>query len=158
MEKVFKRPHALSDVSFHYCPGCPHGIIHRLVAEVMDELDIEGKAIGVAPVGCAVMAYDYFNCDMIEKGEKTRNLNENIEITTIPVTKPKLINESEVPEDYYTEEELNQDKIIIRDGKIFEKVLNTELIKNSLKLGINIPGYALEQTPRVVIKINGESI
>lgn len=96
--------------------------------------------------------------DMIEKGEKTRNLNENIEITTIPVTKPKLINESEVPEIYYTEEELNQDKIIVRDGKIFEKVLNTELIKNSLKLGINVPGYALEQTPRVVIKINGESI
>ena len=50
----------------HYCPGCPHGIIHRLVAEAIDELGIEGKTIGVAPVGCAVMAYDYFACDMIE--------------------------------------------------------------------------------------------
>ena len=49
MEKVFKRPHALSDVSFHYCPGCPHGIVHRLVAEVIDELGIEGDTIGVAP-------------------------------------------------------------------------------------------------------------
>ena len=66
MEKVFKRPHALSDVSFHYCPGCPHGIVHRLVAEAIDELGIEGTTIGVAPVGCAVMAYNYFACDMAE--------------------------------------------------------------------------------------------
>ena len=66
MAVVFEKPKALTDAPFHYCPGCPHGIIHRLVAEVMDELDIEGKAIGVAPVGCAVMAYDYFACDMIE--------------------------------------------------------------------------------------------
>ena len=66
MAVVFEKPKALSDLPFHYCPGCPHGIIHRLVAEVMDELGIEGKTIGVAPVGCAVMAYDYFNCDMIE--------------------------------------------------------------------------------------------
>ena len=50
----------------HYCPGCTHGIIHRLVAEVMDELGIEGKTLGIAPVGCSVMAYNYFNCDMIE--------------------------------------------------------------------------------------------
>ena len=66
MAIVFEKPKSLTDAPFHYCPGCPHGIIHRLVAEVMDELDIEGKAIGVAPVGCAVMAYDYFACDMIE--------------------------------------------------------------------------------------------
>ena len=66
MSIVFDKPKALADVPFHYCPGCTHGIIHRLVAEAMDELGIEGKAIGVAPVGCAVMAYDYFNCDMIE--------------------------------------------------------------------------------------------
>ena len=66
MEKVFKRPHALSDVSFHYCPGCPHGIVHRLVAEVIDELGIEGDTIGVAPVGCSVFAYNYFECDMQE--------------------------------------------------------------------------------------------
>ncbi len=63
---VFERPHALCDVPLHYCPGCTHGIIHRLVAETLDELGIEGKAIGIAPVGCAVMAYDYFNCDMVE--------------------------------------------------------------------------------------------
>ena len=63
---VFDKPHALADVSMHYCPGCTHGIVHRLVAEVMDELGIEGKAIGIAPVGCSVMAYNYFNCDMIE--------------------------------------------------------------------------------------------
>ena len=66
MEKVFQKPHALSDVPFHYCPGCPHGIVHRLVAEVIDELGIEGDTIGVAPVGCSVMAYNYFECDMQE--------------------------------------------------------------------------------------------
>ena len=63
---VFEKPHALTDTPFHYCPGCTHGIIHRLVAEVLEELGVLGKAIGVAPVGCAVMAYDYFNCDMQE--------------------------------------------------------------------------------------------
>ena len=66
MEKVFERPRALCDVPLHYCPGCTHGIVHRLVAEVIDELGIEGKTVGVAPVGCAVFAYNYFNCDMIE--------------------------------------------------------------------------------------------
>lgn len=63
---VFDRPKALCDVPTHYCSGCTHGIIHRLVAEVIDELDIEGKTVGICPVGCSVMAYDYFNCDMIE--------------------------------------------------------------------------------------------
>jgi len=63
---VFDRPNALIDVPTHYCPGCTHGIVHRLVAEAIDELGIEGKTIGIAPVGCSVMAYDYFNCDMIE--------------------------------------------------------------------------------------------
>ena len=66
MSVVFDKPHALLDVPFHYCPGCTHGIIHRLVAEAIDDLGVEGKTIGVAPVGCAVMAYDYFACDMIE--------------------------------------------------------------------------------------------
>ena len=66
MAVVFDRPKSLVDRPTHYCPGCPHGIVHRLVAEAMDELNIEGKAVGVAPVGCAVMAYDYFGCDMIE--------------------------------------------------------------------------------------------
>ena len=63
---VFDKPKALTDAPLHYCPGCTHGIIHRLVAEALDELGICGKTIGVAPVGCAVMAYDYFACDMVE--------------------------------------------------------------------------------------------
>ena len=62
----FKRPTTLRDVRTHYCPGCGHGIVHRLVAEVIDELDIREKIIGTAPVGCAVLMYDYFNCDIIE--------------------------------------------------------------------------------------------
>ncbi len=66
MAVVFEKPKALADAPFHYCPGCTHGIIHRLVAEVLDELGVEDKAVGVAPVGCAVMAYDYFNCDMVQ--------------------------------------------------------------------------------------------
>ena len=63
---VFEKPKALTDAPLHYCPGCTHGIIHRLVAEAIDELGIEGKTVGVAPVGCSVMAYDYFACDMVE--------------------------------------------------------------------------------------------
>ena len=63
---VFEKPKSLTQKELHYCPGCTHGIIHRLVAEAIDELGIEGSAIGVAPVGCAVMAYDYFACDMVE--------------------------------------------------------------------------------------------
>lgn len=66
MAVVFSKPHALADVPFHYCPGCTHGIVHRLVAEVIDELGIEGNAVGVASVGCSVMSYDYFNCDMVQ--------------------------------------------------------------------------------------------
>ncbi len=63
---VFDKPKSLTDAPLHYCPGCTHGIIHRLVAEAIDELGIEGKTVGVAPVGCAVMAYNYFACDMVE--------------------------------------------------------------------------------------------
>lgn len=66
MAVVFKRPHALKDISMHYCPGCSHGIIHRIVAEVIDELGIEGKTIGVSPVGCTYNNYMYFNCDMAQ--------------------------------------------------------------------------------------------
>lgn len=66
MAVVFKKPEALTDAPLHYCPGCTHGIIHRLVAEAIDDLGILGQTIGVAPVGCAVMAYDYFSCDMVE--------------------------------------------------------------------------------------------
>ena len=66
MKKVFQKPASLTGKPWHYCPGCGHGIIHRLVAECMDELGIREKTIGVCPVGCAVLAYDYFNCDMLE--------------------------------------------------------------------------------------------
>ncbi len=66
MGKTFSKPEALSDAHTHYCPGCTHGIAHRLVAEVIDELGIRGRTVGIAPVGCAVMAYNYFTCDFQE--------------------------------------------------------------------------------------------
>ena len=66
MGKAFSKPKALSDTMTHYCPGCTHGIVHRLVAEVIDELGIQGRTVGIAPVGCAVLAYNYFNCDFQE--------------------------------------------------------------------------------------------
>lgn len=66
MTVVFKRTEGLAETPFHYCPGCTHGIIHRLVGEVLEELGVLGDSIGVAPVGCSVLAYDYFNCDMHE--------------------------------------------------------------------------------------------
>jgi 2-oxoglutarate ferredoxin oxidoreductase subunit beta len=66
MKKVFSRPRSLKDAPYHYCPGCGHSIIHRLVAEVIDELGIRERTIGVPPAGCAVLAYDYFDVDMAE--------------------------------------------------------------------------------------------
>ena len=63
---TLKRTEVLTDARTHYCPGCGHGIAHRLVAEVIDELGIREKTIGTAPVGCAVLLYDYFNCDIVE--------------------------------------------------------------------------------------------
>ncbi|MGV8084447.1 MAG: thiamine pyrophosphate-dependent enzyme [Coriobacteriia bacterium] len=66
MATIFERPHALTDAQFSYCPGCTHGIVHRLIAETIDELGIEGNTIGIAPVGCSVFAYDFFSCDMVQ--------------------------------------------------------------------------------------------
>ncbi|WP_066689190.1 thiamine pyrophosphate-dependent enzyme [Christensenella intestinihominis] len=66
MAKVFQKTKMLTDVPFHYCPGCTHGIIHRLVAECIEEMGLQDKAVGIAPVGCAVFAYNYFDCDMME--------------------------------------------------------------------------------------------
>ena len=66
MAVVFEKPKSLTDATLHYCPGCTHGIIHRLVAEAIDELGIQGRTIGVAPVGCSVMAYDYFDVDFVQ--------------------------------------------------------------------------------------------
>ena len=63
---VYARPEALTEVTTHYCPGCTHGVAHRLIAEVLDEMDVREKTIGVAPVGCSVFAYNYFNCDFVE--------------------------------------------------------------------------------------------
>lgn len=66
MEVVYHRPEMLVDINTHYCPGCTHGVAHRLVAEVLDEMEMAGKVIGVAPVGCSVFAYNYFNFDFVE--------------------------------------------------------------------------------------------
>lgn len=66
MATVFKKPNALKDVSQHYCPGCTHGIVHRIVAEVIDELGIEGTTVGVSPVGCSYNNYEYFNFDFVQ--------------------------------------------------------------------------------------------
>lgn len=66
MKQVFGRPETLTDNPTHYCPGCTHGIIHRLIAEVIDELGVRERTVGISPVGCAVLAYDYFNCDFVE--------------------------------------------------------------------------------------------
>ncbi|MEW6350454.1 MAG: thiamine pyrophosphate-dependent enzyme [Thermodesulfobacteriota bacterium] len=66
MEKIFARPAALKKTPFHYCPGCGHSLIHRLVAEVIDEMGVRDKTIGVPPAGCAVLAYNYFDVDMGE--------------------------------------------------------------------------------------------
>ena len=66
MAIVYQKSKGLTDAELHYCPGCTHGIVHKLVAEVMEEMGILGNTIGVAPVGCSVFAYNYFNCDMHE--------------------------------------------------------------------------------------------
>jgi 2-oxoglutarate ferredoxin oxidoreductase subunit beta len=63
---VYSRPESLTDTPSHYCPGCTHGIAHRLIAEVLDEMELRENTIGVAPVGCSVFAYNYFNCDFVE--------------------------------------------------------------------------------------------
>ena len=66
MQKIFTRPQSLKPAPFRYCPGCGHSIAHRLIAESVDSLGIRGKVVGIAPVGCAVFAYDYFNFDVLE--------------------------------------------------------------------------------------------
>ncbi|WP_428897906.1 2-oxoglutarate ferredoxin oxidoreductase subunit beta [Parelusimicrobium proximum] len=66
MKAITKRPESLKDKPMHYCPGCGHGIIHRMIAQAMDDLKIRERTIGVSPVGCAVFADTYFNCDMIQ--------------------------------------------------------------------------------------------
>lgn len=66
MKKIFKKPRSMTSAVTHYCSGCGHGLIHRVICEVIDELDIAGRVVAVAPVGCAVLAYDYWNFDTTE--------------------------------------------------------------------------------------------
>ncbi|MEE8317355.1 MAG: thiamine pyrophosphate-dependent enzyme [Candidatus Omnitrophota bacterium] len=66
MKKVFSKPKSIKDVATHYCSGCGHGVVHRIICEVIDELDIREKVVGIAPVGCAVIAYDYWDFDVTE--------------------------------------------------------------------------------------------
>jgi 2-oxoglutarate/2-oxoacid ferredoxin oxidoreductase subunit beta len=66
MKKIFARTEGLVDRPTHYCPGCTHGVIHRMVAECFVELGVQGRTVGIAPVGCSVLAYEYFNCDMFQ--------------------------------------------------------------------------------------------
>ncbi|MEA2102084.1 MAG: thiamine pyrophosphate-dependent enzyme [Thermodesulfobacteriota bacterium] len=66
MKKIYSRPKSLKSAPFHYCPGCGHSIIHRLICEVIDEMGIQDNIIGIPPAGCAVLAYDYFDVDMCE--------------------------------------------------------------------------------------------
>lgn len=63
---IYQRPESLTTIHTHYCPGCTHGVAHRIIAEVLDEMGIRENTIGVAPVGCSVFAYNYFNCDFVE--------------------------------------------------------------------------------------------
>lgn len=63
---LYKRPNSLKNVSMHYCPGCSHSLIHKLLAEIIDEFEIQKKTVIIAPVGCAVLLYDYINCDSVE--------------------------------------------------------------------------------------------
>ena len=66
VETVYKRPETFTQTTTHYCPGCTHGVAHRLIAEVMEEMNLQEKTIGVASVGCSVFAYNYFDCDFVE--------------------------------------------------------------------------------------------
>ena len=66
MAIVYQKTKGLTDAELHYCPGCTHGIVHKLVGETLEEMGVLGNTIGVAPVGCSVFAYNYFNCDMHE--------------------------------------------------------------------------------------------
>ena len=66
MKTVFEKPKSLKDTPMHYCPGCAHGLVHRIIAQTIDELGIQKDTIGIAPVGCAVFAYNYFDVDMVE--------------------------------------------------------------------------------------------
>lgn len=65
-KSIYRRPKFLKDVAMHYCPGCGHSLVHKIIAELLEELDIRDRTIGIAPVGCAVFAYNYIDCDFVE--------------------------------------------------------------------------------------------
>lgn len=69
---VYKKPTLMNDNPMHYCPGCSHGVVHKLIAEVIEEMGMEDKTIGVSPVGCAVFAYNYLDIDWQEAAPRTR--------------------------------------------------------------------------------------
>ena len=121
MSTVFKKPHALTDAPLHYCPGCTHGIIHRLVAEVIDELGIEGRTIGVAPVGCSVMAYNYFNCDMVEAA-----YGRDTKACGFPVKVCEMLSQLEGPE-YLERVAVNNVKNIRGAKKAIKKAFQNQL-------------------------------
>ena len=75
--KVYSKPRLLTDAVMHFCPGCSHGAIHKLIAEVIDEMGMEHEAIGISPVGCGVLAYDYIDIDIMAC-RKRKILNENV--------------------------------------------------------------------------------
>jgi 2-oxoglutarate ferredoxin oxidoreductase subunit beta len=66
MKKIYSRPRSLKNIPFYYCPGCGHSIIHRVMTELIDEMGLQDKTIGVPPPGCSVFAYNYFDIDMVE--------------------------------------------------------------------------------------------
>ncbi len=70
---VYKKPTLMNDNPMHYCPGCSHGVVHKLIAEVIEEMGMEDKTIGVSPVGCAVFAYNYLDIDWQEAAHPSRS-------------------------------------------------------------------------------------
>ena len=68
---VYKKPTLLNDTPMHYCPGCSHGVVHKLVAEVIEEMGMENKTVAISPVGCAVFAYNYIDVDWVEAAHDT---------------------------------------------------------------------------------------
>ena len=82
---IYSRPKLLNERNTHYCPGCSHGVVHRILAEILEEMGLEDKAIGVAPVGCAVFAYNYIDVDWIEAahGNRIRSISLHITVCRI---------------------------------------------------------------------------
>ena len=117
---VFQRPHALLPVVTNYCPGCPHGIVHRLVAECIDELGVEGDTVGVAPVGCAALMYGYIDTDFIEVSRGMSRIN--VKVKSAEETEINGIGPDIAPSDIealYTKlDALASDDILVISGSV----------------------------------------